>query len=156
MNNIENDENVNDLITESERKKLLAALHTRLFWVGEKIPEVVDIDDKQCKVHELVWSKINKEKLNDIDKSDINSCIEKLRKKQKIEESKLETENITVVEANRIANEAGGLLRAIMDLKEIEDGTSKENEKKFHNEFSKQRTQEIRRWLNFIEDINDT
>jgi hypothetical protein len=39
-----------------------------------------------------------------------------------------------------------------MDLREIEEGVSKEKEKKFHELFSAQRTEEIRRWLNFLKD----
>ncbi|WP_321420715.1 hypothetical protein [uncultured Methanomethylovorans sp.] len=52
-------------ITESERKKLLAELHTRLFWVGEKIPYFVEINGKKCKPHNRVWELINKEKLSE-------------------------------------------------------------------------------------------
>jgi hypothetical protein len=39
-----------------------------------------------------------------------------------------------------------------MDLREIEEGISKEKENEFTRYFSAQRTEEIRRWLNFLKD----
>ena len=37
-------------------------------------------------------------------------------------------------------------------MREIEEGISKIKEKEFREIFSTQRTEEIRRWLNFIKD----
>ena len=140
------------LITDRERKQLLAALHTRLFWVGEKIPYFVEIDGKKCKLHDRVWELINKETISDDEKQEIEKCIELLKNKERIDELELETKEMTREEAKELFDETAGLLRAIMDLREIEEGISKEKEKEFHEMFSTQRTEEIRRWLNFLKD----
>lgn len=142
----------NLLITERERKQLLAELHTRLFWVGEKIPYFVEIDGKKCKLHDRVWNLINKENLSEDDKKQIEDCIALLKDKERTAELELQTKEMTREEAKKLYDETAGLLRAIMDLREIEEGISKIKEKEFREIFSTQRTEEIRRWLNFIKD----
>jgi hypothetical protein len=141
-----------DTLSEWERKQLLAALHARLFWVGEEIPYSVDIDNKKCKLHELVWQLINKDNLTAEDRGHIEKYITYLRKKEQEDETKLKTEQLTKDEAKALFNETSGILRAIMDLREIEDGTVKEKEKEFHDIFSKERVAEVRRWLQFLHD----
>jgi len=152
MDNDREMEQNNKLITERERKQLLAALHTRLFWVGEKIPYFVEMDGKKCKLHDRVWELINKETLSEDDKQEIEKCIALLKDKERIDELELETKEMTLEEAKKLSDETAGLLRAIMDLREIEEGISKEKENEFHEIFSAQRTEEIRRWLNFLKD----
>jgi hypothetical protein len=144
--------NSNLLITESERKKLLAELHTRLFWVGEKIPYFVEINGKKCKPHDRVWDLINKDKLSEDEKKQIEKCIAVLKEKESIDELELQNKEMTLEEAKTLSDETAGLLRAIMDLREIEEGISKKREKEFHEMFSIQRTEDIRRWLNFVKD----
>ncbi|MGD9779189.1 DUF5788 family protein [Methanomethylovorans sp.] len=152
MDNDREMEQNNKLITEWERKQLLAALHTRLFWVGEKIPYFVEMDGKKCKLHDRVWELINKDILSEDDKQEIETCIALLKDKERIDEVELETKEMTLEEAKKLSDETAGLLRAIMDLREIEEGISKEKENEFHEIFSAQRTEEIRRWLNFLKD----
>jgi len=152
MNNDKDKEKSDRLITEWERKQLLAELHTRLFWVGEKIPYVVEIKGKSCKLHDRIWDLINREYISEEEKQEIEKCIALLKDKERIDELELETKEMTLEEAKKLSDETAGLLRAIMDLREIEEGVSKEKEKKFHELFSAQRTEEIRRWLNFLKD----
>lgn len=141
-----------DMLSEWERKQLLSALHARLFWVGEEVPYSVEIKGKKCRLHDLVWSLINKDKLSDEDIEHIDHYISYLREKEKEDETELKTEKLTRKEARDLFNETAGLLRAIMDLREIEDGTAKEKEQEFHNIFSQERIAEARRWLRFLQD----
>lgn len=110
------------------------------------------MEGKKCKLHDRVWELINKETISDDEKQEIEECIQLLKKKELIDELELETKEMTREEAKGLFDETAGLLRAIMDLREIEEGISKEKEKKFHEMFSTQRTEEIRRWLNFLKD----
>lgn len=144
--------NINLLITERERSQLLAELRARLFWVGEKIPSFVEVNGKKCKLHDLVWALINKETISDDEKNQIERYIAVLKEKERADELALQTKEMTHEEAKKLFDETAGLLRAIMDLREIEDGTSKDYEKQFHDTFSTQRTEEIRRWLDFLKD----
>ena len=145
----------NDTLSEWERKQLLAALHARLFWVGEEIPYSVEINGKKCKLHERVWQLINKDDLADEDRKHIDEYLVYLREKEQEDETKLKTEKLTKEEAKALFNETGGILRAIMDLREIEDGTVRDKEKEFHDIFSKERVAEARRWLHFLQDTGE-
>ncbi|TQD24003.1 DUF5788 family protein [Methanolobus vulcani] len=141
-----------DTLSEWERNQLLAALHARLFWVGEEIPYSIEVNGNKCKLHELVWQLINKENLTDEDREHISKYIAYLREREQKDETKLKTAKLTKKEAKDLFNETGGILRALMDLREIEDGTVKEKEKEFHDIFSKERVAEARRWLQFLHD----
>ncbi len=138
MDRITNKENNNFLITERERSQLLAELHARLFWVGEKIPSFVEINGKKCKLHDLVWDLINKETISDDEKNQIEKYIAVLKEKERVDELELQTKEMTREEARELFDETAGLMRAIMDIREIEDGISKEKEKEFHEIFSDQ------------------
>lgn len=152
MDDSMNNKDSNLPITESERKQLLAELHARLFWVGEEIPYFVEINGKKCKLHERVWDLINRKNISDDDRKQIEKYIAVLKEKEMADELELQTKEMTREESKKLFNETAGLMRAIMDLREIEEGTSKEKEKEFHDMFSTQRTEEIRRWLNFLKD----
>ncbi|MDI3486117.1 MAG: hypothetical protein PWQ50_1337, partial [Methanolobus sp.] len=82
----------------------------------------------------------------------IDKYISYLREKEQEDETKLKTEKLTKKEAKALFNETSGILRAIMDLREIEDGTVREKEKEFHDLFSRERVAEARRWLRFLHD----
>ena len=38
-------------ITDEERRQLLTALHSRLFWVGQYIPHSIEVGGKICHLH---------------------------------------------------------------------------------------------------------
>jgi len=139
-----------ELITETERKQLLAALHARLFWVGKEIPYNCDIKGKMCNLHSIVWELLKKGELDDEDRGLINKCILYINEKAKEDELELATGELTREEADKLFDETAGLMRTVMDLKEIKEGTSKEKEKEFRETFSHERVAEARRWLNFL------
>lgn len=151
MNEVSED----DFITERERKQLLAALHTRLFWVGKEIPYNCDIKGKMCNLHSIVWELLQKEKLEDDDRKLINKCILYIDEKAKEDELELATGQLTREEAERLFDETTGLLRTLMNLRDIEEGKSKERKKKFHETYSRERMAEARRWLNFLKQTGE-
>ncbi len=105
-----------------EREKLLQGLHGYMAWVGAEIPDVFEIDGTKIPLHELIWRLINKKELTESETVGIESLIRALEKKEALDEIALADENITKEEAEAIYKEAAGILRAIMDLKRIENG----------------------------------
>ena len=102
---------INDYLTEAERKKLLASLHHVLVWVGVKEPEVMQIDGNDLKsemekfhqtekdlppeihvgqgrveLHNLIWRLINEKEITEKERLQIAELIEILEKKEKIDE----------------------------------------------------------------------
>jgi hypothetical protein len=139
-----------EYITEDERKQLLAALHCRLFWVGQHIPDHMEFEGKTYLLHNYVWKLIQKDKLTESEKSGIDKCIEIISGKEKEDEKKLEEGSLTEEEAKNLYHETAGLLRAITDLKEIESGALQEDTKRFQDMFANQRVRDAKLWLEFI------
>ena len=96
-------------------------------------------------MHELIWRFINKKKLSDKELEYIDKLIPLLEHKEKQYERLLETSSLICDEA---------LIRAIMDLKDIEDRTIKDY-KKFSSEKRERdnKVEDARRWLNFLKQI---
>ncbi len=141
-------------ITEEERRQLLSALHSRLFWVGQHIPDYVEFEGGTYPLHRYVWELIQKDKLTEVEKSRIDKCIEIISAKEKKDEKELEEKPLTPEEAESLYHETAGLLRAITDLKEIESGTFKENTKRFQEQFVNQRIKDAKLWLEFIKNVS--
>jgi len=141
-------------ITDEERRQLLTALHSRLFWVGQYIPNNIEVGGKNYHLHDYVWELIQKETITQTEKVSIDKCIEMISTKEKEDEKELEGQSLTQDEAKALYHETAGLLRAIMDLKEIEDGTLKENTKHFQEQFGEQRVKDAKLWLEFIKKVS--
>lgn len=143
-------ESSEEYITEDERKQLLSALHCRLFWVGQHIPDHMEFEGKTYPLHNYVWELIQKDKLTESEKSRVDKCIEIISAKEKEDEKGLEEKFLTQEEAKNLYHETAGLLRAITDLKEIESGAFQENTKHFQEKFANQRIRDAKLWLEFI------
>ncbi|MDQ1253366.1 MAG: hypothetical protein QG646_2533 [Euryarchaeota archaeon] len=143
-----------EYISEDERKQLLSALHCRLFWVGQYIPDHVELEGETYPLHDYVWELIQKDKLTEIEKSRIDKCIEIISAKEMADEKELEEKSLTREEAKNLYHETAGLLRAITDLKEIETGTFQENTKRFQEMFANQRIKNAKIWLEFLKNVS--
>jgi hypothetical protein len=141
-------------ITEEERRQLLSALHSRLFWAGQHIPDYVEIEGKTYPLHNYVWELIQKENLTEGEKSQIDKCIDIISEKEIEDEKELEEKLLTREQAEALYHETAGLLRAIMDLKEIESGALKESSKRFQEQFVNQRVRDARLWLEFLQKVS--
>mgnify|MGYP001456792509 CR=1 FL=1 len=143
-----------EYLTDEERRQLLSALHCRLFWVGQHIPDYVEFEGKTYPLHNYVWDLIQKETLTEVEKSRIDKCIDIISAKEKEDEEELEEKPLTQEEARTLYHETAGLLRAIMDLKEIESGALKESSKRFQEQFSNQRVRDAKLWLEFLKKVS--
>ena len=142
-------------ITDEERRQILSALHSRLFWVGRVISRIMwNLREKLILFHNYVWELIQKEEFSPAEKSKIEKCIEIISAKEKKGEKELEEKSLTSEEARILYHETAGLLRAITDLKEIESGTFKENTKRFQEQFVNQRIKDAKFWLEFIKKMS--
>lgn len=141
-------------ITDEERKQLLSALHSRLFWVGQRIPDYVEVEGETYPLHNYVWELVQKEELSESEKSRIEKCIEILSAKEMKDEKELEEKSLTSEESRNLYHETAGLLRAITNLKEIESGIFKQNTKRFQEQFANQRVRDAKLWLEFINQVS--
>lgn len=147
-------ESSEEYLTDEERKQLLSALHCRLFWVGQHIPDYVEFEGKNYPLHNYVWDLIQKDTLTEVEKSRIDKCIDIISAKEKEDEKELEEKTLTREEAKTLYRETAGLLRAVIDLKEIESGALKESSRRFQERFANQRIKDSKLWLEFIKEVS--
>ncbi|MCZ7392773.1 MAG: DUF5788 family protein [Candidatus Methanoperedens sp.] len=142
--------NLDDYISEEEREHLLAGLHRFLVWVGEKIPEEVEVNGKSIKLHELIWRCVHKKELTEEEKKRLLDLVQLLETKEKHDEEFLHKANLTHEEAKRLYDESASLIRAIMDLRECESGKIKLKESR---DEIRQKIDDARRWIGFLKNI---
>ncbi len=135
----------------NEREKLLHGLHGYLAWVGAEIPDVFEIDGTEIPLHELVWRLINKKELTESETAGIESLIRALEEKETCDETALARETITREEAECLYKEASGLLRAIIDLKGIENGAHPD--KDVRRKILQKKISDARGLLKFVDDV---
>ena len=87
--NVEKKGNSEEYITDKERRELLSALHCRLFWVGQHIPDYMEFEGKTYPLHKYVWELIQKDKLTEVEKSKIDKFIEIILGKEKEDEKEV-------------------------------------------------------------------
>ena len=135
---------INDYLTEAERKRLLASLHHVLVWVGVKEPEELQIDGNDLKsemekfhqtekdlppeihaeqgrvdLHSFIWRLINEKEITERERLQIAELIEILEKKEKIDEETLKAAKLTQKQAIELHDEAARIIRALLDLKDL-------------------------------------
>jgi hypothetical protein len=137
-------------ITDEERQHLIYELHSLFAWVGEPLPDTVDIDGKTIKIHDTIWWCIHKKEFTEEEKNNFKDITRLLEKKEKDYENKLHTANLTHEEAGKLYHEMASIARAIMDIKECETG--KVNLKD-NNEDVIQRIDDAKRWLGFLKTV---
>ncbi len=143
---------VHKTLSPVERDRLLHRLHGYLAWVGAEIPPVFEVDDMQIQLHELVWRLINKKELTDDEITGIESLICALEKKELCDEAAIAEADITEEEANNLYNEASGLLRAIMDLKDLERG-ARPDDYDLRRKVAQKKVRDAHSLLKFVEKL---
>ncbi|MCL7415286.1 MAG: DUF5788 family protein [ANME-2 cluster archaeon] len=141
------------VIPQDEREHMLFELHRYLVWVGEAIPEKITVDGHHIKLHDLIWKLIKKERLTDNERKCVKGLIHTLEQKEKLDEERIEKVKLTRVQAEQLHDEAAGLLRAIMDLKDLEEGRIKKAD--FDEVSTRDRVQDARRWVNFVKQMKE-
>jgi hypothetical protein len=137
-----------------ERNKFLWNLRSDFAWAGKKIPESVEIDGKEYRLRDLVQELKEKESFDTNKASEIKDLIPKLKEKAKVDEELLETEDLTRAEAEALYEEATGLLRASMELKDKLEGKGKEKSvDEFKRMLNTQKIADEKRFQNLIKSL---
>lgn len=176
--NSKSDISLKDYLTEEERKKLVASLHHALVWVGEKEPQELIVDkgdlsreiekfhqresdlpaevhaSGKIELHRLIWRLINEKEITEPERIQIEEIIEILEKKERSEEEALKEEALSPEKARELHDEAAGIIRSILDLKDV-------LKKKEHaaapddatEELIRQKVNQAKRWNQLIEEI---
>ena len=141
---------LDDLITPEEREHLLYGLHRFLVWVGEELPDKVEVDGKNIEIHDLIWRCIHKKNFSEQEKQRFMELVRVLEEKEKHDEDSLKKVSLTREEARKLYHESASLIRAIMDLRECEEGKVKLKETDLE---IKHKIDDAKRWIGFLKGI---
>jgi hypothetical protein len=147
-------DNADEHIGYEERNKLLWSLRSDFSWVGKTIPESVEIDGQEYRLKALVRELEEGKVLDPNEAAELRNLIPKLKERAKIDEELLETEELTIGEAEALYEEAAGLLRASMELKDILEGkVGEKSADKFKRMLNAQKLVDEKRWQELIKSL---
>ncbi|OGS41518.1 MAG: hypothetical protein A3K67_00950 [Euryarchaeota archaeon RBG_16_62_10] len=108
------------LLTPEERAKMIARIHSLVYWVGMLIPERELLGGSEIDLREVVYNLTTKEKLTEEDVAKVNELIRLLKEKARSLETRLSRDPMTVDAAKNLLEEICGLLRAVDELRSVE------------------------------------
>jgi hypothetical protein len=139
-----------DQLTMEDRKRLEAKLHRLLFWVGAEIPEEIKLECGNIPLRNTVYNFITKDKLTPEETQQVRKLLHCLEKRELIDEEKLEHAPLTKKEAEALSLELAGLLRAIMDLKDLR---VPKQERRLCERSKYHKVEDMKRWATYIKEI---
>jgi hypothetical protein len=137
------------LLTPEERAKMLARIHSLVYWVGMLIPEQELLGDSEVDLREVVYDLTNKEKLTDEDVARVHQLIDLLKQRARSLETSLSKDPMTLNTAKAMLEEVCGLLRAIDELRSVETVEKAE----FRKQEVMNRIEDVKRWKKFVDSI---
>jgi len=164
-------------LTEDERSRLLSNLHRVLCWVGMQVPdsyktskEAIEKELERDDVHEsdlppevhlkegsidlrnLIWRLINERDISEKERVEVEGLIDMLQSDEKHDEAVLKEQNLTHHQAREIFNQAAGMIRSILDLKEI---LSNKEKTATREEAIRRKVDDAKRWNDFMKRVKD-
>ncbi|HYA32619.1 MAG TPA: DUF5788 family protein [Candidatus Bathyarchaeia archaeon] len=138
-------------LTKKEREELLFKLNRIFTFVGTEIPEEIELDGEIVALHDVMWRLINhKKELTAEEFAAVQGLDAAIERKIKQIESTIRSQNIDEREALALYAEAQGLIRAAVELRDLEKGKllkSAQPESVDRNEAQK-------RWLSYLKKIS--
>ncbi|OPY31234.1 MAG: hypothetical protein A4E32_01684 [Methanomassiliicoccales archaeon PtaU1.Bin124] len=135
-------------LNQRERERLLGRIHSALYWVGEFVPDEYEIDGRKIKLRDTIYSFISKDDPTEEEVEAALGLANRLQKEVREREDDLRHMNLSVDDAKELMDEVAGLMRAVDELRHIEDEKV---------DYTKQRLldriNDERRWLKFVKEI---
>ncbi|MCG7841143.1 MAG: DUF5788 family protein [Methanomassiliicoccales archaeon] len=140
---------MNDCLTPAERGKILSHFHSLLFWVGEFVPELEELEGKEVPLRDVVFQFITEQSPSEATIKGAHELAALLDRKAKALEEDLATKNMGKLRAYEVMHEALGLLRAVDELRDV-----KAEERHVKAKALMAKVSDERRWLDFVKKIN--
>lgn len=143
-------------ISKEEREHLLSELHRFLVWVGEKVPEEIELSNGDIiKLEELVWYCVCDKEFSEQERKRFMEVANILETKEKYNEEMLLRANLTHDDAKKLYHETAAIIRAILDLRECGTGKKKlvDRDVDVDGVITRRRIDDTKRWLGFLKTI---
>lgn len=140
------------LLTDDERATLLSRVHSLVYWVGMLIPEHELLGGSEIDLREVVYNLTTKDQLTNDEVAQVNELIRLIKERERLLETRLSHDPMTLDTAKAMVEETCGLLRAIDELRTVETKEKAE----FRKADVISRLDDARRWQKFVESISTT
>jgi hypothetical protein len=137
------------ILTEEERGRIIKRLHSMLSWVGSSIPEEEIISGKQIDLRKIIIELISKQELTREDLEKARILAKGIAERERYLEEVITHGDISEEEALQLLDEARGLLRAMEELENIQE-KSKALETK---QVLLSKVDDEKRWKSFLNKI---
>ncbi len=139
------------ILTEEERRRILARLHSNLAWVGVRIPETVEVGGKRVPLRSTIERLIFAQDLSEEEQSNAQWLMRSLQQRSRELEERLEHDRLSRASADELLERTVGILRAIEELKSLEDPDEWEDRRKAVMD----EVDDARRWKRFTKGVYD-
>jgi len=109
------------ILTEDERRRIIKRLHSMLSWVGSSVPEREFIQGKTIDLRKMVMELISKARLTKEDLEKASVLAKGIAERERYLEEVIIHGDITEEEALQLLEEARGLLRAMEELRNVQE-----------------------------------
>ncbi|MDD1720398.1 MAG: DUF5788 family protein [Euryarchaeota archaeon] len=138
-------------LTQKERDELIFKLNRLFTFVGTEIPEEVELDHERVPLHQVMWQLINhKEKLTPEEFVAVEKLYDSIERKIRQIESTIKTGAIDDSDAITLFVEAQGLIRAAIELRDIEEGKQLDT---YGELASAKKIEAQKRWLEYLKKV---
>lgn len=135
-------------LTKEDRARIVSRIHSLLFWVGEMIPQEVEIEGRSVPLRDVVFRYIMSDSPSDEERKEAARLAYMLDQHVGGMEEEIKHGDLTRARACELMNEARAYLRAVDELR---NASGKEAEIKRHALMS--RVDDARRWKRFVEKV---
>jgi hypothetical protein len=135
-------------LSTEDRVKIISRIHSMLYWVGEMIPQEVEVEHRTIHLKDVVYNYIIKEDPSTEERKDAEVMAEVLDKKAKEIEQEIHRGDLSRAEACDLMNEARSYLRAVDELRTAKGGGA---EVMHHDLMS--REEDAKRWQRFVKEF---
>ncbi len=141
-----------ELLTEEERSRCKAHLHSLLSWVGVQMPDELELSSGTMNVRDFIFSLLTKDKLTSEDIKISDNLLNELEKLRQLHEFELESRELSKSDAEQLCTETTELIRAITALKGIDAGKHAD---RVSERMRDKKIYDKKRWLNYLRQIED-
>ncbi len=138
-------------LTQRERDELLHKLNHMFAFVGTEIPEEVDLGHEHVPLRQVMWQLINhKGELTPEEFAAVEKLYTSIERKIREIESTIKTAALDDDEALTLFVEAQGLIRAAVELRDIEKGKQLDS---YGQLASARKIEAQKRWLEYLKKV---
>lgn len=136
-------------LTEQDRTKIMARIHSALFWLGKFIPEEEVIEGQKVPLRDVIFNFVSKEHPSEDEVLEALSLADAMQKKARQLEASLQAEDrLTKGQAHMLLDEICGLMRAVDEIR-----TSRGADAQLKAKALMTKVSDEKRWQDFVKSV---